>query len=73
MRFKDIERELEQLGFVFSRVKGSHYHYHHEDGIRPVILCHKARNNDFGPALVSRILKEAKQSIDLGRQAKQTK
>jgi predicted RNA binding protein YcfA (HicA-like mRNA interferase family) len=73
MRFNDMVKELERLGYVFSRVKGSHYLYTHIDAIRPIILCHKSRNNMFGPALVNKILNEAKRSIELGREAKANK
>lgn len=73
MRFNDMVKELERLGYVFSRVKGSHYLYTHPNAIRPVILCHKTRNNTFGPALVNKILNEAKRSIELGTTAKASK
>lgn len=71
MRFKDMVKELELLGYQFSRVKGSHYLYTHALANRPIILCHKSRNNTFGPALVSKILSEAKRAIEHGQQAKQ--
>lgn len=70
MRFNDMVKELERLGYVFNRVKGSHYLYTHPLAIRPIILCHKSRNNTFGPALVSKIINEAKRAIELGNETR---
>jgi predicted RNA binding protein YcfA (HicA-like mRNA interferase family) len=73
MRFREVVKELEKLGFTFDRVSGSHYLYKHVDGLRPIILCHKANNHTFGITLVNKIIKEAKLSIVMGIEARENR
>ncbi len=57
-----LERILLQLGFAFSRQKGSHKFYRHPDGRYPTIPFHE--NSDLGRALIIKILKQIELSSE---------
>lgn len=70
MKRTEVVSMLNDLGFAYSHTKGSHMIFKHPDGARPVGLCHNSKNKEFGPAAVKILLREASQSIELGRQLK---
>lgn len=53
---KDLEKKITKLGFQSMRQKGSHVFYKHPDGRTTTIPFHG--NQDVGPILLSKILKE---------------
>jgi predicted RNA binding protein YcfA (HicA-like mRNA interferase family) len=56
MKPEEVERLLTKLGFSFSRQKGSHKRYIHQDGRATTVPFHKGR--DISPSLLRLICKE---------------
>lgn len=65
---EDLVKELELMGFVYSHTSGSHMVYKHPQGARPIGVWHNSKNKVFGPAGYKQVIKEAKMSIELGKQ-----
>jgi predicted RNA binding protein YcfA (HicA-like mRNA interferase family) len=67
---EQLVSELVAMGFVYSHTSGSHMIYKHPDGARTIGVCHNSKNKVFGPAAYKQVIKEARQSIELGKQYK---
>jgi predicted RNA binding protein YcfA (HicA-like mRNA interferase family) len=68
MKRVDLIKLIEGMGFSYSHTNGSHMIYKHPMGARTIGICNNAKNKDFGPAGVKQVLKEARLSIELGKQ-----
>ncbi len=55
---KEVTKVAQNLGFYFSRQKGSHLILRHPDGRRITVPIHKGK--EIGPALFNQILKDLK-------------
>lgn len=60
MKLKELEKQLNDKGWVLCRISGGHHIFSHPTMTRPVILCHG--NKDFGHKLVAKIMKEAERN-----------
>ena len=54
---REVIRVIQKLGFYFSRQKGSHAIYYHDNGRRITVTVHGGE--DLGPAIFKQILKDA--------------
>jgi predicted RNA binding protein YcfA (HicA-like mRNA interferase family) len=53
---KELLRVLQKLGFVITRVRGSHHILKHENGKKITVPVHK--NDDLPRGLLSKIIRE---------------
>lgn len=63
MKFKDIVRELETLGYSLARIKGSHHIFQHPMCIKPYIIMHNTKSKDLGHSETQRYIREANRNI----------
>jgi predicted RNA binding protein YcfA (HicA-like mRNA interferase family) len=53
---KQLIKILKKLGFIETRVKGSHHRFSHPDGRKTTIPIHG--NEPIGPGLLNKIIKQ---------------
>lgn len=53
---KELVKILEKIGFVVTRIKGSHYRMKHSDGRVTTVPVHK--NEDLPKGLLQKIIRE---------------
>ncbi len=53
---KKLFNALKELGFVETRVKGSHHRFVHQDGRKTTVPAHG--NEPIGPGLLNKIIKQ---------------
>ena len=68
MTFREMVKELEQLGYSWVRANGGHHIFSHPDANRPMVISND--NKEIGPKMVSRNIKKAKRQIVEGQQLK---
>lgn len=61
MKYRELVKELEALGYEFSRANGGHMIFSHPMGVRPVIVCRN--NKEIGSKIVVKTIKRAKEYI----------
>lgn len=62
LKFREMIRVLESLGFTEARQKGSHKFFKHKDGRVTTVPCHKGR--DLATGIVRQICKDINISIE---------
>jgi predicted RNA binding protein YcfA (HicA-like mRNA interferase family) len=65
MKFKELVKELEALGYQWERGNGGHQVFKHPEASRPIVVPQD--NKEKGHKIVSITIKKAKQFIDEGR------
>ena len=68
MKFKELVKELEQLGYVWERGNGGHQVFKHPEASRPIVVPQD--NKEKGHKIVSITIKKAIKYIDEGRALK---
>jgi predicted RNA binding protein YcfA (HicA-like mRNA interferase family) len=68
MKREQLVDVLLNMGFVYSHTNGSHMLFKHAEGARPIGICHNSKNRFFGPAAYKQVIKEARLSLQLGKQ-----
>lgn len=68
MKFKELVKELEALGYVWDRGNGGHQVFKHPEASRPIVVPQD--NREKGHKIVSITLKKAKAYINEGKQLK---
>lgn len=61
MKYRELVKELEDLGYEFDRANGGHMIFSHPMGTRPVIVCRD--NKEIGNKIVIKTIKKAKEYI----------
>lgn len=67
---EQVIADIQAMGFVYSHTSGSHMVFKHPDGARTIGICHNSKNKVFGPAAYKQVIKEARMSIETGKQYK---
>lgn len=62
LKARQVIKILKKLGFVNTRIKGSHYFFKHQDGRTTVIPVHSRKT--IGPGLLRSIMNDIKISQD---------
>lgn len=68
MKFKELVKELEALGWTWDRGNGGHQVFKHPEASRPIIV--PMDNREKGHKIVSITLKKAIKYVDEGKQLK---
>lgn len=68
MKFKELVKELEALGYVWDRGNGGHQVFKHPEASRPIVVPQD--NREKGHKIVSITLKKAIKYINEGKQLK---
>lgn len=61
MKFRELVRAIEDLGYSFSHGTGGHQIYKHPKAIRALAIC--KNNEEIGPILFKKYIKQAKLNL----------
>jgi predicted RNA binding protein YcfA (HicA-like mRNA interferase family) len=64
MKFRELVKELKQLGWTWDRANGGHQVFKHPKAIRPIIV--PMDNKEKGPKIVQITLKKALKYVEEG-------
>ena len=62
LKFKEVVKLLQRLGFKEIRQKGSHKQFSHQDGRFTTVPCHPGK--DISPILLRQIVKDIKITLE---------
>lgn len=71
MKAIELVKELERLGYSWTRGNGGHQIYTHPEASRPIVVPFD--NKEKGHKIVAKTLKKAIAAIDEGRKLKQAR
>jgi predicted RNA binding protein YcfA (HicA-like mRNA interferase family) len=69
MKIRQMVKELEAIGYVFTGQTGGHMRFEHPDAIRPYVISNN--NEEIGPVQAKSNIKKAMRQIAEGRRLKQ--